>query len=69
MKNSVIITLVLCFFLSFATKAEESSFFIQKQIISLDFCKNKQFISLDFCKKQRFISLDNFIFVSLQPDI
>ena len=26
MKNSVIITLVLCFFLSFATKAEESSF-------------------------------------------
>ena len=30
MKNSVIITLVLCFFLSFATKAEESSFFNQK---------------------------------------
>ena len=30
MKNSVIITLVLCFFLSFATKAEESSFLWKK---------------------------------------
>ena len=30
MKNSVIITLVLCFFLSFATKGEESSFLWKK---------------------------------------
>ena len=30
MKNSIIITLVLCFFLSFATKAEENSFLWKK---------------------------------------